>query len=116
MVPFVPASLVRDHIGGICMEQGPLYVAGHKGLVGSAIWRAAEAQERELVGRSRSELDLRLKPDVDDFMTETKPSQVVMAAARVGGILANSTYPAEFLTDNLQVQLNVLTAAVECQV
>ena len=95
------------------MGDGTLYVAGHRGLVGSAVWRAAEAQGQQLLGRTRAELDLRAKPDVDAFMAEAKPERMVMAAARVGGILANSTYPAEFLTDNLQVQLNLLGAAVD---
>jgi GDP-L-fucose synthase len=95
------------------MGDGTLYVAGHRGLVGSAVWRAAEAQGTELLGRTRAELDLRDKPVVDAFMAEAKPARMVMAAARVGGILANSTYPAEFLTDNLQVQLNLLGAAVD---
>jgi GDP-L-fucose synthase len=89
-----------------------LYVAGHRGLVGSAVWRAGEARGLDLVGRTRAELDLRNQQAVADFLGTTKPTRIVLAAARVGGILANSTYPAEFLTDNLQVQLNVLNAAV----
>jgi GDP-L-fucose synthase len=92
------------------------YVAGHKGLVGSAIWRAGEARGLELVGRTRAQLDLRNPADVDTFLSKERPDRLILAAARVGGILANSTYPAEFLTDNLQVQLNVLTSAVEHRV
>jgi GDP-L-fucose synthase len=91
----------------------PMYIAGHRGLVGSAAWREAERRGIPLVGRSRAELDLTIRGDVDDYMAEIKPSTVILAAARVGGILANSTYPAEFIYDNLQVQLNVIKASVD---
>ena len=89
-----------------------LYIAGHRGLVGSAIWREAERRGTELIGRTRAELDLTVKPDVFAYVGEVKPAAIVIAAAKVGGILANSTYPAEFISDNLQVQLNLLNAAV----
>lgn len=95
------------------MADGPMYVAGHRGLVGSAVWRAAEARDTRLIGRTHAELDLRDRPAVRAFIAQERPTTIVLAAARVGGILANSTYPAEFLSDNLQVQLNVLDAAVE---
>jgi GDP-L-fucose synthase len=95
------------------MSNATMYVAGHRGLVGSAVWRAAEERGVALVGRTHAELDLRQREPVASFLRETRPETIVMAAARVGGILANSTYPAEFLSDNLQVQLNVLDAAVE---
>ena len=89
-----------------------VYVAGHRGLVGSAIWRQLEARGfSDLIGRSSSELDLRDRPAVDAFFDAHRPDYVVLAAAKVGGILANSTYPAEFLSDNLRIQLNVLDAA-----
>lgn len=88
------------------------YIAGHRGLVGSAVWRAAEAAGFEnLVGRTSSELDLCDRDATMTFFEEERPDVVVMAAARVGGILANSTYPAEFISDNLRVQVNVLDAA-----
>jgi len=90
-----------------------MYVAGHRGLVGSAIWREAESHGIALVGRSHAELDLTVKADVEEYMAEIKPASVILAAARVGGILANSTYPAEFIYDNLQVQLNVIKAAID---
>jgi GDP-L-fucose synthase len=80
------------------------------------VWRAAERHGKSLLGRSHSELDLRDRAAVDAFLRSESPSAIVMAAARVGGILANSTYPAEFLSDNLQVQLSVLDAAVKCRV
>ena len=94
------------------MSAGPMYIAGHRGLVGSAIWREAERCGHELVGKTHAALDLTVKADVDAYIAETKPGSMIIAAARVGGILANSTYPAEFIYDNLQVQLNLLNAAV----
>ena len=95
------------------MSTGPMYVAGHRGLVGSAVWRAAEARGLSPVGRSHEELDLMVRADVDAYLAETRPSSLVLAAARVGGILANATYPAEFIYENLQVQLNVIQSAVD---
>ena len=89
-----------------------VYVAGHRGLVGSAVWRHLQSRGfTDLVGRTSAELDLRERGPVDAFFDEQKPDYVVLAAAKVGGILANSTYPAEFLSDNLRIQLNVLDAA-----
>jgi len=93
-------------------HDAPIYVAGHRGLVGSAIWRALVARgHRNLVGRTSAELDLRDRGAVDQFFDETRPAVVIDAAARVGGIVANSTYPAQFLSDNLRIQVNVLDAA-----
>jgi GDP-L-fucose synthase len=89
-----------------------VYVAGHRGLVGSAVWRHLEAQGfTDLVGRDSAELDLRERDDVLDFFAKEQPEHVVLAAARVGGILANATQPADFLSDNLRIQVNVLDAA-----
>lgn len=89
-----------------------IYVAGHRGLVGSAIWRHLEDQGyTDLVGASSSELDLRDRTAVFDFMHENRPDVVIDAAARVGGIHANDTYSADFLSDNLQIQVNVMDAA-----
>jgi GDP-L-fucose synthase len=102
---FEPQKLERD---------GRFYVAGHRGLVGSAIWRLLEAQGfTNLVGRSSLELDLRNRDAVFAFFRQEKPRYVVLAAAKVGGILANDTYPVEFLSENLQMQLNVIDAAHE---
>lgn len=90
------------------------YVAGHRGLVGSAIWRNLEGEGfTNLVGRSSDDLDLKHRGDVFDFFAATKPRYVVLAAAKVGGILANSTYPVDFLSENLRIQVNVLDAARE---
>jgi GDP-L-fucose synthase len=89
-----------------------MHVAGHRGLVGSAIWRHLETRgHRGLIGRTSSELDLRDREATFDFYREQKPDYVVLAAAKVGGILANQTYPANFLSDNIRIQVNVLDAA-----
>lgn len=89
-----------------------IYVAGHRGLAGSAIWRHLESEGfSNLVGFSSSELDLTNRPAVLEMMARIKPDVVIDAAAKVGGIHANDTYPAEFLSDNLQIQLNVMDAA-----
>lgn len=89
-----------------------VYVAGHRGMVGSAVWRHLQAQGfTDLVGATSSEVDLRDQGAVDAFLKEAEPQVVVVAAARVGGILANSTAPADFLADNLRIQLNVMQAS-----
>ncbi len=89
-----------------------VYVAGHRGLVGSAVWRHLEQRgHTALIGRTSDELDLRDRDAVDRFFDDQRPDYVVLAAAKVGGILANSTFPADFLSDNLRIQLNVLDAA-----
>jgi GDP-L-fucose synthase len=95
-------------------RHAPFYIAGHRGLVGSAIWRKLEGEGfDDLIGRTSSELDLKDRSAVFDFFRETKPTNVVLAAAKVGGILANSTYPVDFLSENMQIQVNVLDAALE---
>ena len=89
-----------------------IYVAGHHGLVGSAIWRALEARGyKNLIGRRSSELDLRDPSAVDVFFAQQRPEYVFLAAAKVGGIQANNIYPAEFISDNLRIQVNVIDAA-----
>ncbi len=91
-----------------------IYVAGHRGMVGSAIVRQLIAHGHEptsIVGRSHSEMDLTDQAAVRAFFAKEKPTQVYLAAARVGGIHANNTYPAEFIYDNLMVQANVIDAA-----
>lgn len=86
-----------------------IYVAGHRGMVGSAIVRALEARGCDnLLFRTSKELDLRDNRRVAEFFAETKPDYVYLAAAKVGGILANSTFPAEFIYDNLAIQTNVI--------
>jgi GDP-L-fucose synthase len=89
-----------------------IFVAGHRGLVGSAIVRALErAGFRNQVLRRRNELDLANQAQVQAFFADVKPEYVFLAAAKVGGILANDTHPAEFLRDNLVIQTNVIDAA-----
>ena len=89
-----------------------VYVAGHRGLVGSAILRRLEAEGYEnLVTRTRDELDLTDRRAVDAFFAEERPEYVFIAAAKVGGILANGTYPVGGLRDNLHIELNVIEAA-----
>ncbi|MCX6494682.1 MAG: GDP-L-fucose synthase [Actinobacteria bacterium] len=89
-----------------------VYIAGHRGLVGGAVWRHLEAQGfTHLIGASSSELDLRDRAAVFSFFEKHRPQVVIDAAARVGGIHANNTYPAEFLSDNLLIQVNIMDAA-----
>jgi len=93
-------------------ESDSIFVAGHNGLVGSALVRRLTAAGfNNLVLRTRAQLDLRNQAAVDAFFAETRPRYVVLAAARVGGIKANDTYPADFLLENLQVQTNVIESA-----
>ena len=94
-----------------------IFIAGHRGLVGSAIWRELERLgHRQLIGRSRTEVDLQDTEAVRQFYRTEKPDYVVLAAARVGGILANDRRPAEFLFENLQIQNNVIHGAYEAGV
>jgi GDP-L-fucose synthase len=108
-----------------CLEFSPreldrgatFYVAGHRGLVGSAVVRRlAAAGFENIVGKTSAELDLKDRDAVFDFFAHTKPRYVVLAAAKVGGILANSTHPVDFLSDNMRIQVNVFDAAREAQV
>ncbi len=89
-----------------------IYVTGHRGLVGSAIVRAIEAEGNHTwIGKSRSELDLLDRKAVFEFLAKEKLDAIVIAAAKVGGIHANSTYPVEFLSENLQIETNLMDAA-----
>ena len=89
-----------------------VYVAGHRGMVGSAIVRALERRgAKKVITRSHTELDLTSQPAVKAFFEQEKPDAVVLAAAKVGGILANNTYPAEFLYDNMMIEANVVHQA-----
>ena len=93
-------------------HSAPVYVAGHRGLVGAAVVRALRtAGYDNLIVRTHAELDLRDRAAVDVFFAAERPAFVVLAAAKVGGILANATYPADFLGDNLGIALNVIEAA-----
>ncbi len=93
--------------------RGPrVYVAGHRGMVGAAIRRRLEAEGAgEIITRTHSELDLIDQAAVDRFFAETRPEQVYLAAAKVGGIWANNEYPAEFIYENLMIEANIIRAA-----
>jgi GDP-L-fucose synthase len=91
-----------------------IYVAGHRGLVGSAIVRAIESEGKHTwVGKTRAELDLLDRKAVFEYLSKQKPDAVVIAAAKVGGIQANNTYPVEFLSQNLQIETNLMDGAHE---
>ncbi|MHB9094571.1 MAG: NAD-dependent epimerase/dehydratase family protein, partial [Eubacteriales bacterium] len=90
-------------------KQAKIYIAGHKGLVGSAIKRRLKVLGySNLVYKTSAELDLRNQQAVEDFFTAEKPEYVFLAAAKVGGIYANNTYPADFIYSNLIIQTNVI--------
>ena len=88
-----------------------VWVAGHRGMVGSALLRRLQAEDCELVTVGRETVDLRRQAEVEEWMANTRPQAVFVAAATVGGILANSTRPAEFLYDNLAIEANIIHAA-----
>ena len=95
-------------------KNSKIYIAGHRGMVGSACWRALEkAGYNNLVGKTSAELDLRNQATVDEFIAEEKPDVIVDAAAKVGGILANDTFPYDFLMDNMLIQNNLIRSAHE---
>lgn len=98
-------------------KSSKIYVAGHRGLVGSAIVRNLEANGfTNIITKAHSELDLANQADVRKFFEEEKPEYVFLAAAKVGGINANNTYPADFIYDNLMIQNNVIKAAHDFKV
>ena len=91
-----------------------IYIAGHRGMVGSACWRALVAEGyTNIIGKTSKELDLRDQKAVEDFIRAEKPVAIIDAAAKVGGILANDTYPYEFLMDNMLIQNNLIRSAHE---
>ena len=94
-----------------------IYIAGHRGLVGSAIWKnLSQKGYTNLIGRTSSELDLRNAQEVEQFFEENKPEYVFLAAAHVGGIMANNIYRADFIYNNLQIQQNVIYNAYKYNV
>lgn len=98
-------------------KNGKIYVAGHRGMVGSAIVRELEKQGyTNIVTRTSKELDLRRQEEVEKFFQEEKPDYVFLAAAKVGGIMANSKHPADFMYDNMILEMNVIKAAYENKV
>ena len=93
------------------MNKPKIFVAGHKGMVGSSIVRLLQSQDIELVTRNRKELDLLNQQEVQIFFKNEKIDQVYLAAAKVGGIFANNTYPADFIYENLMIQNNIIHSA-----
>lgn len=96
------------------LKNSRIFVAGHRGMVGSALVRALRqegAAEHNILTANRSELDLRRQSDVENWFEKNRPQTVILAAAKVGGILANNTYPADFIYDNLALTTNVIQAA-----
>ena len=95
-------------------KDSKIYIAGHRGMVGSACFRAlADAGYTNLIGKTSKELDLKDQTAVENFIRIEKPDAIIDAAARVGGILANDTYPYEFLMDNMLIQNNLIRSAHE---
>lgn len=98
-------------------KEKKIYIAGHRGMVGAAIWRKLEAEGfTNLIGKTSKELDLRNQKSVTDFFDAEQPDIVIDAAARVGGILANNEYPYRFLMDNLLIQNNLIDTALQTSV
>ena len=93
------------------MSKTKIFIAGHQGMVGSALVRFLEAQDVELITKKRSELDLLNQKDVFNFFKNEKIDQVYLAAAKVGGIHANNIYPADFIYENLMIEANVIHGA-----
>ena len=98
-------------------KDSKIFIAGHNGMVGSACWRKFQSEGyNNLIGKSSKELDLRNQKNVNEFIQNLKPDLIIDAAARVGGILANDTYPYQFLLDNMLIQNNLIEAAHNCDV
>lgn len=98
------------------LRRKKVFVAGHRGLVGSAVVRRLAREECEVITATHAEVDLRDQAAVRSWMEAQRPHAIVLAAAKVGGILANDTYPADFLYDNLMIEGNVIEAAHRCDV
>ncbi|MBY3070485.1 GDP-L-fucose synthase [Rhizobium laguerreae] len=88
-----------------------IWVAGHRGMVGSALVRRLQSEECNVITATRREVDLKRQDEVEKFVEATRPDAIILAAAKVGGILANDSYPAEFVYDNLIIEANIFEAA-----
>ncbi|MDA0345454.1 MAG: GDP-L-fucose synthase [Proteobacteria bacterium] len=98
-------------------KDSKVYIAGHRGMVGSACWRLFKKRGyHNLIGKTSKELDLRNQNDVYNYLEQEQPDVIIDAAARVGGILANNTYPYEFLMDNMLIQNNLIKTAHELDI
>lgn len=102
--------------GPFLPSRARIFVAGHRGLVGSAVARRLTADGHEVITRDRGELDLRDAARTERFLADVRPDAVVLAAAKVGGIMANSTFPVQFIEDNLRIQLSVIAGSHAAQV
>lgn len=106
----------NQHPGHYSLNGKRVWVAGHRGMVGAALVRRLAAEGCEILVAERSDADLRRQADVERWMKANKPDAVFVAAAKVGGILANDTHPADFLYDNLMIEANIIHAAFEAPV
>jgi len=102
---------MADAAEAFALRGARVYVAGHRGMVGSAVARRLAAEGCDVITADRATADLRRQAEVEAFMAQARPDAVVVAAAKVGGILANDTLPAEFLYDNLLIEANLIEAA-----
>ena len=93
------------------MSDERIWIAGHRGMVGSALTRLLQAQNRRVLTVDRAALDLRRQQDVENWIKANRPTAIILAAAKVGGIVANTTYPADFIYDNLAIQTNLIHCA-----
>ncbi|HHZ01243.1 MAG TPA: NAD-dependent epimerase/dehydratase family protein, partial [Tissierellia bacterium] len=95
-------------------KDSKIYVAGHRGMVGSALVRRLKSQGyNNIITRTSKELDLKRQADVEKFFSEEKPDYVFLSAAKVGGIVANNTYPADFMYENMMIEMNVIKSAFD---
>ena len=103
-------------MSGYDLKGKRIFVAGHKGMVGSAVVRRLASEDCEIITADRKTVDLKRQTDVEAFFRDTRPQGVIMAAAKVGGILANDSFPADFLYDNLIIEANITQAAFQSEV